>query len=420
MTGSDVRMRGFAQRATVEAAHKWLDAQLAPLAGQRVAVCAAAGRVLAEDVTSAVDVPNFARAMMDGYALRAEETYGASDYNPLTLRIVGQCLPGSIFDGQVGPGQAVRIMTGAPLPDGADAVLPAEQTESAGEGQVRLLGEVSPGKHVGTPGEDLRRGATVLKAGRRLRPQDVGVLCSIGMAEVPVVRQPRVRIVVTGDELLPAGTVPTGPRIADANGPMLQALVQRDGGLVECAGITPDRRDAIWTELDQPADLVLTSGGSSVGQEDHVPVLLAEQGELAIHGIAMRPSSPAGIGRLGERLVFLLPGNPVSCLCAYDFFAGRAIRARGGRVSAERLQGRFDFPYRQARAPLVRKLVSQVGRVDYARVVVGERGVEPLAISGASVLSSTTRADGFVVIPADSEGFPPGHEVDLWLYDPLG
>ncbi|MCG8585888.1 MAG: molybdopterin-binding protein, partial [Pirellulales bacterium] len=164
-------------------------------------------------------------------------------------------------------------------------------------------------------------------------------------------------------------------------------------------------RDALFCD----ADIVLVSGGSSVGKEDFVPQLLASEGELAVHGVAMRPSSPAGMGRLGQRLVFLLPGNPVSCLCAYDFFAGPAIRALGGRSP--------DWPYRITTAPLERKIVSQVGRLDYCRVKLIDGGVEPLAISGASVLSSTTRADGFVVIPDDSEGFAEGSRVDVYLYD---
>jgi molybdopterin molybdotransferase len=156
--------------------------------------------------------------------------------------------------------------------------------------------------------------------------------------------------------------------------------------------------------------VVLVSGGSSVGQEDFAPGLLAEHGELAFHGLAMRPSSPTGMGRLDGRVVFLLPGNPVSCLCAYDFFAGRAIRLLGGRDAA--------WPYRSVRLPLARKLVSQVGRVDYARVRLANGLVEPLAISGASILSSTTIADGFVVVPADSEGYPAGAEVEVLLYEP--
>lgn len=190
---------------------------------------------------------------------------------------------------------------------------------------------------------------------------------------------------------------------------MLAALVARDGGVPIHSGPLPDDPATILAALRDEADVVLVSGGSSVGREDHAPILLAEHGELAIHGIAMRPSSPAGMGTLGGRLVFLLPGNPVSCLCAYDFFAGRAIRALAGRS--------HDWPYRRVRLPLVRKLVSTVGRVDYARVKLVEGGVEPLAISGAAVLTSTTRASGFVIVPEESEGYPPGAEVGVYLYD---
>jgi molybdopterin molybdotransferase len=241
-----------------------------------------------------------------------------------------------------------------------------------------------------------------------LRPQDLGVLSSAGVSDVRVIRKPRVRLVVTGNELLPTGSRPHGSRIVDANGPMLAALVERDGGVVDFPGLVPDEHDAILDALHATADVVIVSGGSSVGIEDLAPTLVAQNGTLAVHGIAMRPSSPTGIGLVGDRLVFLLPGNPVSCLCAYDFFAGRAIRALGGRTKT--------WPYRSIRAPLTRKLSSQIGRLDYARVRVIDGAVEPLAISGASVLSSTTRADGFVIVPADSEGFAPRAEVDVWLY----
>jgi molybdopterin molybdotransferase len=407
---ADVRMRGFAERTTVDNALEWIDSVLpafGELAREAVHLTDAAVRVLAQDVTSRVDVPSFARSMMDGYALRGEDTYGASPYNPLPLRILGTCLPGQLFPGRVETGQAVRIMTGAPLPEGADAVLPVENTELDGE-RLLALGEVSVGKHVGQVGDDIRAGDVAGDAGRLLRPQDIGVLSSIGVSQVMVIRRPRVRILITGNELLPAGTPPEGCRIADANGPMLSALVRRDGGEPVVLGIIPDDTEAIRNALEGPADVVLVSGGSSVGQEDYVPKLLAEQGELAVHGVAMRPSSPTGMGRHQGRLVFLLPGNPVSCLCAYDFFAGGAIRALAGRSR--------DWPYRRVRVALTRKLVSTVGRVDYARVQVRGKEAEPLAVSGASILSSTTRADGFVIVPADSEGYPPGTEVEVFLY----
>ncbi len=407
---ADVRMRGFAQRATVEAATAWIDSVLpafSALPATQVALSVASGCILATDIISPVNVPGFSRSMMDGFAVRGEDTYGATAYNPLSLRIRGTCLPGKSFPGTLVTGEALRIMTGAPLPAGADAVLPVEQTELDGL-QVLARGEVSTGKHVAQVGEDIRADECVLRAGRQLRPQDLGVLSSIGVSQVSVIRPPRVRILITGNELLPAGTPPDGFRIADANGPMLSALVMRDGGEVAASDMILDDPQSIREALLSPAEIILVSGGSSVGVEDHAPRLLAEEGELAIHGIAMRPSSPAGMGRLSGRLVFLLPGNPVSCLCAYDFFAGRAIRALAGRSTA--------WPYRQIRGTLVRKLVSTVGRVDYARVQVRGDDVEPLAISGASILSSTTRADGFVIVPADSEGYPPGAEVNVFLY----
>jgi molybdopterin molybdotransferase len=405
---ADVRMRGFARRTTVDEALRWVDAQLRPLSIERVPLAVAAGRVLAVAIESPVDVPGFDRAMMDGFAVSAHDVAGAAPYNPISLSVIGEAFPGRPFAAQLSAGEAVKIMTGAPLPAGADAVLPAELAECSGT-LLRACGEVSPGKHVGFQGEDVAAGTTILTAGRVLRPQDLGLLSSIGAGDVECARRPRVAIVVTGGELLPAGSPPCGFQIADANGPMLTALVARDGGTVASSRIVPDDRRAVSEALTADVDVVLVSGGSSVGQEDHVPMILAEQGELAIHGIAMRPSSPTGMGRLGERLVFLLPGNPVSCLCAYDFFAGRAIRGLGGRP--------LGWPYRGLRAELARKINSEIGRVDYARVMVRDGAVTPLAIGGASILSSTTRADGFMVIPSDLEGYAAGSVVEVFLYD---
>jgi molybdopterin molybdotransferase len=301
-------------------------------------------------------------------------------------------------------------MTGAPMPRGADSVLPAEWVEADPvEARISALAAVSPGKNLGRVGEDIPRGATLLEPGRVLRPQDLGVLSSIGRGEACVVRRPRVRLAITGNELLPSGSRPRGFHIADANGPMLAALIERDGGVVEFPGLVRDDRNAILDSLQADADIVIVSGGSSVGLEDLAPTLVAQHGELAVHGIAMRPSSPTGLGRMGHRLIVLLPGNPVSSLCAYDFFAGRAIRALGGRSK--------EWPYRAISGRLNRKISSPIGRLDYTRVKIVDGLVEPLAIAGASMLSSTTRADGFVIVGDDSEGFAAGADVQVWLYD---
>jgi molybdopterin molybdotransferase len=401
-------MRGFAQRMDVEEVERLLRGHTAVLPSESVELADLVGRVLTEAVEARVDVPSFDRSAMDGYAVRGEDTFGASDYGPLALQIVGEAYPGRPFDGRVGPGEAVRIMTGAPLPAGADAVVMAEVCTEA-DARVEVREAVSPRKHVGAVGEDIRAGDVVLHAGRRLRAQDAGLLASIGVARAGCVRRPRVRMAITGDELLPAGSQPEGVQIVDSNSPMLRALVERDGGVDAGCELLPDRPERIRAALEAGgADVVLVSGGSSVGQEDHAPRVVAELGTLDFHGVSMRPSSPAGGGRIGEHAVFLLPGNPVSCLCAYEFFAGPTIRALGGRSRR--------WPHVRVRVPLARKISSQVGRTDYVRVGIEAGLVVPLATSGASILSSTVRADGVVLVARDLEGMPEGAEVEVLLY----
>lgn len=413
MTFHDVRMRGFEKRARLDAVLEWLRARTEMLPAETIAFSSSGGRILAEDVIAGESVPPFRRSAMDGYALRGEETDGASDYGPLKLKIVGESFPGAPFEGEITSGEAVRIMTGAPVPEGADAVLPAEMTEEKSD-IVEISGSVPPGKNVGAIGEDIKEGTTILKQGRKLRPQDVGLLASIGQGAVEVVRRPQVRLLVTGNELYPVGKGKPPHTIYDSNSPMLQALIQRDEGEIESRRHLPDERDAIAKGLQDPgADVILVSGGSSVGAEDHAPSLVAELGELNFHGIAMRPASPAGVGTIGGSLVFLLPGNPVSCLCAYDLLAGRAIRTLGGQNPA--------LPYITQQLPLQKKIVSAIGRLDYCRVKIEDRYVVPIATSGASVLSSTSRADGFVLIPEEQEGYAEGSTVTVHRYDlPFG
>jgi molybdopterin molybdotransferase len=405
----DVRMRGFAERADVEEVEGFLARAAGALDAEPVELLESAGRVLAEGVRSDVDVPPFARSAMDGFAVRGEDTFGASDYDPVRLAILGEALPGASYRGNVSRGQAVRIMTGAPVPRGADAVVMAEVCTQRGA-EVEVSEPVAPRKNVGAVGEDIRRGEPILGVGRRLRPQDQALLASIGVAEVRCVRRPRVRLVITGDELLPAGSRPEGARIVDSNSVMLRGLVARDGGLCLPFEILPDRPERIRMVLSAgDADVLLVSGGSSVGQEDHAPGLVAELGSLDFHGVSMRPSSPAGVGRIGSAFAFLLPGNPVSCLCAYEFFAGPTLRALGGRSRS--------WPHRTIRLPLGRKVASAVGRTDYVRVAIEDGHVVPLATSGASILSSTVRASGCVIVPRECEGMAEGESVEVRLYD---
>jgi molybdopterin molybdotransferase len=398
-------MSGFRSRASVAEVFARIDARVHALEAEAVPLFEAASRVLAEPVRATAPVPPFERSAMDGYAVRSE------DVGEAPLRVVGRSRPGSGFAGTLGAGEAVEIATGAPMPEGADAVARVEATRRLGD-RVEIREPVPPGRHVGAIGEDVAVGEDLLTEGRMLRPQDLGLLSAQGRSAVAVVRRPRVAILITGEEILPAGTPAQGYRIPDMNAPMLSALVARDGGVPSVVGPIADDREAIRAVLADfaaSADLVLVSGGSSTGPEDHAPALLSEMGEVVVHGVMLRPASPVGLGWLGRVPVVLLPGNPVSCLCGYDFFAGRAVRRLGGRAPG--------WPYRRVPGRMLRALAPVAGRVDYARVrLVGDR-VEPIASGGASILSSATRSDGFVVVEADAPGLAEGELVTVWLYD---
>ncbi|MBZ5713738.1 molybdopterin molybdotransferase MoeA [Nannocystis pusilla] len=418
---ADPRMRGFQARADLAEALALLRARAGPLPAESLPLAAAFARVLARDVLAPIDVPGFVRAAVDGYALRGEDSFGAAVDAPLVLHVRGDSLPGRPYPAPLGPGEAVRIATGSPLPEGADAVLQAElarEVVRGGRRLVELLGSVPPLRHIGQVGEDMSRGQCVLAAGRRLRPQDVGALASLGLASVDVVRRPRVGLLVTGDELVAPGTVPGPHQIVDSNSLVLAGLAARDGAESLPPLRARDGAEALRAGLDAllagPGDVLLVTGATSVGPEDLMPQILRERGTLDVHGLAVRPASPTGIGRAHDgRPVFLVPGNPVSCLCAYELVIGPLVRALAG------LPDPWAFPHRSVELVLARKIASKVGRTDFVRVRRrGPDQVEPVATSGASNLSSAVLADGFVLVDADSEGAAPGERVRVHLFDP--
>jgi len=404
-----VRMKGFRQRTSVERFLSLIEEHCPSGRHQTIAVVDSPGFVLARDVISPVDIPGFNRSAMDGYALKAEETFGAGSYNPLSFTVIGQVTPGQTFAGTVQKGQAVRIMTGAPLPEGADAVLMAEYAEQQGD-RLEVMQPVAPGKNVGKIGEDIRQGDILLRQGRHIRAQDAAVIASTGIDRIEVIAEPTVDILITGNEILPPGQKPAGVKIVDANSVLLRHLVRRDGGVVGNIRYLADQRDLIRKALlESTADIVCISGGASVGVEDYAASLLTELGQLLVHGISMRPASPTGFGLIGSKKVFLLPGNPVSSLAAYDFFVRVAIRRLSGRSP--------EWPYPKKTVTLATNVNSQIGRVDYVRVRVDADRAYLLSTSGAAILSSTTKADGFLITRAESEGLPEGQRVDIYLYD---
>lgn len=434
--------RAIPAATTAREAWDWVRRRLPAARIETVAAAASAGRACAEAVFSPVDLPRYRRAMMDGFALRAADLTGlpgaGGDVVPLTtaasgktLAVVGRSRPTQPYIGPVGAGQAVAIATGAPVPDDCDAVLPIEFCDSSGgEGVVRCLASVGAGKHVGRLAEDVARDEQLFAAGRRLRPQDVALLSALGVGAVQAFAPPRVRIVVAGDEIVPAGSRPSGFHVADANGPLLAALVARDGGRPQPTGVLPDDPVRLRAALEPqsaparsagrgddfddapvsfpPCDVILSAGGSSAGSEDFLPQLLAERGELAIRGVAIRPGGPASVGRIGETLVFLLPGQPTACLAAYDLLVGPAIRTLSGLP--------VGWPYRAVSVPLAAAVSSSRGRMDYVRVRLSEGLAHPLG-GGASRMSSTTQADGFLLVPEDRDGLPAGETATIHLYD---
>jgi len=404
----DIRMRGFATRHDVDEALALLRQRLTALPNEVIGLAAGLDRVLADDVVAAVDVPHFQRSAVDGYGVRARDTFGASNYNPIPLVLKGEILPGRALDLTLMAHQAVRIMTGAPLPAGADAVVMAEYAEEDAE-RVNILQPISPFKNVGRIGEDIRRGDVVLTRGRKLRPQDLGVLASIQVAHIPVYRRPTVALIITGNELVEVGEPVTGCQIVDSNSCTLAGLSRRLGALPVRKGIIGDDYHLIKEAIQQATeDVVIITGGTSVGAEDYAPLIIQEIGELVVHGVSMRPSSPVGFGFIQQQPIFLIPGNPVSALVAFDAFVGPTLQL---------LQGlQPTYPYAKVRGTLTRKIASAIGRVDFVRVRRTAAGIEPLRVTGASILSSTTRADGFVIVDKNSEGLDEGQEVEVYVY----
>lgn len=399
------------QGLSVEDALALLATKVAPLAAEELPLDQALGRVLAEEVRSDVDVPAFAKACMDGFALRAADTFGASSYEPVSLAIRGTILPGAATQ-PLGAGEATRIMTGAPLPEGADAVVPVEVVDVRGE-RLRLVAALPPGKHVARRGEEVRRGDALLAAGRRLRPADLGLLASVGRARVRVHRRPRVAVLSSGDELVAPGSPLGVHRTYDANGALLRACARALGLEPRDLGAVPDRREALEAAFaGASVDLVLSSGATSAGQEDVLPGIVEGQGELFFRGVDLRPGHPVAFGRVGARLHALLPGNPVAAWVCFHVLVRPVLRLLEGEPREQALA-----PPRRRRGRLGAKITSHAGRTDFVRVAVDADGVVTPLPGGSAALLSASRADGLVRVPRELEGLEAGAEVWVEEYE---
>jgi molybdopterin molybdotransferase len=358
---------------------------------ERVALSRALGRTLAEDVRIDLDMPPFTRATMDGFAVRSQDLRGA----PVALRLVGRVTAGEAAARPVAEGEAVSIMTGAPLPEGADAVVPLERVERTGD-TVRVP-EAAPGENVSARGEQVRRGDVVVPAGTRVRPATVGVLAAAGRTEVSVAARPRVAILCTGDELVPASRSPGPTGIRDSNGHALAAQVERAGGEGDYAGPVGDDPAALAGAIDRAleADVVCLSGGVSVGEKDLVPEALASAGvERLFHRWAVKPGGPLWAGRRGDVLVFALPGNPAATFVGFELLVVPALRTRLGLPFG---------PRRSIRALLDGTTGRPLQRRQYLPVVLEHDGTRAVA----RAVRSTGSGDPFGLAAADALAVVP-------------
>jgi molybdopterin molybdotransferase len=402
-------MRPFSHTIPLDEARAILDAAARPLTRiERVDLPALAQRVLAEDVVAGADVPPFARAMMDGYAVQAADTAGASRDTPRVFPLVGRVFTGEVFAATVAAGSCVEIATGAPLPAGADAVVMVEETQPASDGRIAIGAVAFAGQHVGRAGADIARGSTVLRAGDWLLPSRVGVLAALGRTGADVVAQPRVAIVSTGNEVVPPGQ-PLGPgQIYDINRHTLAAVVTRHGGVPVLLDVAGDTLEALDRAVDDAArcDLIVFSGGSSVGDRDLVLDVLRRRGTIAFHGIATRPGKPTAFGYVGEVPVFGMPGNPTSCLTnAYVLLAPFLRRMAG--LPPER--------HHVVQVPLTRRITSGAGRHQFYTVRLTSGGAEP-AFKASGDITSMAHADGYLSIGADVTAIEAGVMVDVILF----
>ena len=374
-----------------------------PLGSERVRVGAALGRVLAEDVVAVVDLPGFDNSAMDGYAVRAADLAGASESTPVVLPVDGDVAAGDTTRHVLAPGHALRIMTGAPLPDGCDAVVAVEVTDAGAEKvSVRLAPEVGP--HVRHRGEDVRARSVVLTAGARVGPGHVALAAASNVAELVVTRRPRVTVVSTGDELVPVGGVLEHGQIVDSNHLMLRALVEAAGAEVAAGVHLRDDADAVRAFLAAPdgdPDLVITSGGVSMGVYDTVKEVLSEDGGVEFVKVAMRPGMPQGCGVVGATglPVVTLPGNPVSSYVSFHVFVLPALRRMAGLDPDD--DGAFE-------AVAGASWPTATGRAEMTRVVEDGGVVRPSGGQGSHVLGALAEATALAVAPPEVDGISPG------------
>lgn len=400
---------------TVQEALDTILKEAAPLDLESVRLEDALGRTLGEDVRARWPNPMWNNSAMDGYAVRSVDTLGASEETPVPLKIIYDLPAGSVPGRSVGKGEAVRIMTGAPMPDGADGVIMVEKTEVRSDGAALICSIVKPGEHVRECGEDFKKGGVVVKKGAVIRPAEVAMLAATGAPFVFVYKRPRVAVLSTGDELVDINQTPPPGKITNSNGYTIAALVAESGGEAIQLGIARDNRESLLDKLKQAAeaDCIVSSGGVSVGDFDFVKDVLKELGSrMLFWKVAMKPGKPLAFGIIGGKPAFGLPGNPISSMVAFEQFVRPALFKMSGRTETVRA----TLPAR-----LEKDLKIKSGRVNFIRATmrIDETGiaVTPLTGQGSALLTTMVAANSYIVVPKESEGFKKGDMVKVCPFD---
>lgn len=384
----------------------------------------ALGRILAEDVSSPVDLPGFKRAIMDGFAVRAQDTFGASPGAPAYLTLVGEVKIGEVASVKLSPGQAVRVSTGSMMPEEADAVVMVEYTDLLDDKTVEVVRAAAPLDNVVGKDEDLHNGEIMLRRGHIIRPQDIGALAGVGITTVKVSCQPRIAIISTGDEIVPPDASIQIGQIRDINSYSLACLARQAGAIPVKMGIVRDNFESMRSSLSQgleEADITIISGGSSVGARDITLDIIRsfEGAEILVHGVSIRPGKPIIFARVKDKYIFGLPGNPVSVMVAFDLFVGFLIKLLTGAEQP-------IWEPRCVKARLTRNIASAPGREDYIPVrliatlnkLKGDQGeflAEPV-LGKSALISIMVRADGLIKIPLELEGLEEGDEVEVAVF----
>lgn len=417
---SKARDRGFKEATRIEEARRIFYEALpaTSLPSESIPVQRSLNRILAEDVRAETSVPSFAKSAMDGYAVVAEDTFGASSTNPSLFKLIGESKTGESPRILLQRGETVAIATGAPVPQGANAVVMIENTKRLETGDVEIYSPVAPGENVSQVGEDVKQGTVVLERGRKLKPPDLGLLVALSRKTVSVVRKPMVGVLSTGNELSETGRSAAG-KIADVNRPVLMAMVEDCGGIPVDLGIARDEAEQISRKLKQglrATDLVLVTAGTSVGKGDLVPDIINTLGKpgMLVHGIAMRPSLPTGLAVVDGKPVVSLPGLPVSTMIAFSTFVQPLIL---------KMLGTEPDPQPKIKAKTTKRIVGVPGFRTFVRVLVREEEgrlfAEPLRTPGSGILTTLTRANGILVVPENIEGFDEGSDVEIQLFRPV-